>query len=124
MATQDCGAYAATVQAARRAGQNLSEEIWGPDGPPCDSSIDEIEEFAVQASKGIFDGVIARALELQNQRLAKQLACPDCQQPCDVRLKSRTIIGRRAEATIQEPVCHCPVCDRDFFPAAGSLAAR
>ena len=124
MAAKDCAKEHATVQVARRLGLKLSEEIWGPDGPPDDSSIDEIEEIAVQATIGLFDGVIARALEMQNERLPDQLPCPACQRSCDVTFKERTILGRRAEATIGEAVCHCPACDRDFFPSAGNIAAR
>lgn len=124
MATKECGMeQSEAVRMARHAGEKLSEAIWGRNGPPCDSSIDEIEEIAAQATIGIFDGVIARALELQNEQLSEEFPCPDCQHTCKVTFETRTIVGRRAEATIQEPVCHCPVCDRDFFPSAGIVAA-
>src|SRR5438128_672674 len=46
--------------------RQLAEEVYGPQGPAMDSSIDDIEEVAMQAVRAAFDGVIARALELQN----------------------------------------------------------
>jgi len=112
--------------AAKLAGQlaeSLSLEIYGPEGPDLDSDIDEIEELAVLAARAAFDAVIARALELQNQRLPEQLPCPQCQTESDVRFEERTIQGRMGPATIREPVCRCSVCERDFFPSAGSVAA-
>jgi hypothetical protein len=97
--------------------------VYGEDGPSLQTDIDEIEDHAVLAATAVFDAVMARALALQNQQFPDQLPCPDCQQECSVRLEERTIQGRMGPATIQEPVCRCSVCDRDFFPSAGSLAA-
>ena len=101
----------------------FSQEIYGDEGPDLDCDIDQIEDVAVLAARAAFDATIARALELQNQKLPEQLPCPQCQAGCSVGFESRTIQGRLGPATIREPVCHCPVCDRDFFPSAGSVAA-
>ena len=100
----------------------FSADIYGEDGPSLHTDIDEIEDNAVLAATAIFDAVIARALELQNQKLPDQMPCPDCGRECPVRLEERTIQGLMGPATIKEPVCRCSVCDRDFFPSAGSLA--
>jgi hypothetical protein len=102
----------------------FSEEVYGTEGPELDCDIDEIEELAVLAARAAFDAVIARALVLQNQKLPDRLACPTCQRGCRVELESRTIQGRMGPATIQEPVCHCSACERDFFPSASPLEAR
>lgn len=102
----------------------FSADVYGEEGPSLQTDIDEIEENAVLAATALFDAVIARALELQNQKLPDQMPCPDCHSPCPVRREERTIRGRMGPATIQEPVCRCPVCDRDFFPSAGNFAAR
>jgi len=101
----------------------FSAGVYGEDGPSLQTDIDEIEDNAVLAATAVFDAVIARALQLQNQKLPDQMPCPDCQGQCLVRLEERTVQGRMGPATIKEPVCRCSVCDRDFFPAAGSLAA-
>jgi hypothetical protein len=112
--------------AAKLAGQMaevFSKGIYGDDGPDLDCDIDQIEDVAVLAARAAFDAVIAQALELQNQRLPDRLPCPKCQTDSSVQFETRTIQGRMGPAEIREPVCHCPVCDRDFFPSAGNLAA-
>lgn len=103
---------------ARRLAEDFSEEVYGPEGTPLDADIDSIEDNAVLAAKAAFDAVIARALALQNQKLPDQLACPSCQKASSVKFKKRTIQGRMGPSEIQEPVCHCSACDRDFFPSA------
>lgn len=113
--------------AARMAGrmaQFFSAEVYGPEGPELDSDINEFEDLAVLAARAAFDAVIARALVLQNQKLPAQLSCPGCERNCDIEFEERTIQGRLGTARIQEPVCHCSGCDRDFFPSARKLAAR
>lgn len=110
-------------QWAAESAKVFSAGIYGEEGPSLLADIDEIEDNAVMAAIAVFDATIARALELQNQKLPEKMPCPDCQSTCSVRLKSRTIQGRLGPATIQEPVCRCSVCDRDFFPSAGSIAA-
>ena len=112
--------------AAKLAGQMaavLAKEIYGPEGPDLDCDIDEIEDVAVLAAKAAFDAVIARALLLQNQKLPGKLPCPKCENSCRVEFEKRTVQGRMGPAEIQEPVCHCSKCERDFFPSAGSTAA-
>lgn len=112
--------------AAKLAGQMaevFSEEVFGPEGPDLDCDINEIEELAVLSARAAFDAVIARALELQSQKLPNHLPCPKCQTESPVQFEARTIQGRMGPASIQEPVCHCSVCDRDFFPSAGIIAA-
>ena len=101
----------------------VAQEFYGEEGPALDCDIDEIEDIAVLAAKAAFDATIARALALQNQRLPEQLPCPDCQQLCQVRREARTIQGRLGSAKISEPFCHCPACQRDFFPSTGNTAA-
>lgn len=112
--------------AARLAGQlaeTFSLEVYGAEGPELDCDIDEIEELAVLAARAAFDAVIAQALRLQNQKLPDKLACPKCNRQHKVEFEERTIQGRMGTAKIQEPVCHCSACDRDFFPSAGNAAA-
>ena len=108
---------------AARLAETFAGEVYGPDGPELDCDIDEIEDLAVLAARAAFDAVIARALMLQNQQLPEELSCPKCHSPCRVEYEKRSLHGRMGSAEIQEPVCHCSACDRDFFPSAGSLAA-
>jgi len=108
---------------AQQLAETFSEEVYGSDGPELDCDIDEIEDLAVLAARAAFDAVIARALLLQNQKLPDKLSCPKCQSRCRVQFEERTVQGRMGPAQIQEPVCHCSACDRDFFPSAGNVAA-
>ena len=101
----------------------FTADVYGEDGPNMHTDIDEIEENAVLAATAVFDAVVANALDRQNRKLPDQVPCPDCQRECPVRLEERTVQGRMGPATIKEPVCRCSVCDRDFFPSTGSLAA-
>ena len=96
----------------------FSANAYGPDGPSLETDIDEIEDNAVLAATAVFDAVISRSLELQTQKLPDQVPCPECQRACSFRLEERTIQGRMGPASIEEPVCRCSVCDRDFFPSA------
>jgi len=107
---------------ARQLAETFSEEVYGADGPELDCDIDEIEDLAVLAARAAFDAVIARALLLQNQKLPDKLSCPKCQSRCRVQFEERTVQGRMGPARVQEPVCHCSACDRDFFPSAGNVA--
>lgn len=119
MATKE--ELAATL--ARPMADAFAQEIFGPQGPELDCDIDQIEDAAVLAARAAFDAVIARALELQKQRLPEKLPCPECGGLCLVEAETRTIQGRMGPAAIQEPCCSCPACKRDFFPSAGSFAA-
>jgi hypothetical protein len=104
--------------------ETFSQEIYGDEGPALDTDIDDIEETAVLAARAAFDAIIAEALRLQNQKLPSHMPCPKCDGSCPVRFKSRSIQGRMGPAQIQEPICSCSACDRDFFPSAGIIAAR
>lgn len=104
--------------------ETFSAEVYGPEGPELDTDIDQIEETAVLAARAAFDAVIAEALRLQNQKLPHRIPCPKCQKPSEPRFERRSIQGRMGSANIQEPVCFCSACDRDFFPSAGIAPAR
>ncbi len=101
----------------------VAHKFYGSKGPALDCDIDEMEDLAVLAARAAFDAVLAKALWLQSQQLPEELPCPDCQTPCRVKYEERTIQGRMASARIKEPFGHCPACERDFFPPAGSPAA-
>lgn len=93
---------------------------FGGEGPPKDTSFAEIEEFGHEMGQ-----VVARALD---ERLTSQHAahfqaatlCPVCETPCDPKesLAKRELQTTDGHIPISEPCCHCPVCDRDFFPSA------
>ena len=93
---------------------------FGPDGPPKDTTFAEIEEFGHQVGR-----MLARALDekLTNQHAIHfqgTVACPCCSTECPVAENAdpRPLQTTDGEVPLREPRCHCPVCDRDFFPSA------
>jgi hypothetical protein len=44
--------------------------------------------------------------------------CPACGMRCSLTTKRRTVLSGDGRISLQEQVGHCPVCRRDFFPAA------
>jgi hypothetical protein len=69
--------------------------------------------------------MVARALDekLTNQHAAHfegSAACPCCGASCaiEVNPKTRDVQTTDGDVPLREPICHCPVCNRDFFPSA------
>ncbi|MHB8860921.1 MAG: hypothetical protein ACYC6N_00845 [Pirellulaceae bacterium] len=93
---------------------------FGPVGPPVDTTFAEIEEFGHEVGK-----MVARAV---NEKLTNQHAvhfqgtvpCPCCGTVCPVAENpaTRDIQTKDGDVPLSEPRCHCPVCNRDFFPSA------
>lgn len=44
--------------------------------------------------------------------------CPACGTRCELKSKRRTVLSGDGRVSLQDQVGHCPVCRRDFFPAA------
>ena len=93
---------------------------FGPDGPPLETTFAEIEEFGHEVGK-----MVARAVDekLTSQHAAHfqgTAACPCCETACPVEENPKTRDVRTTDGVVplQEPICHCPVCNRDFFPSA------
>ena len=93
---------------------------FGANGPPIDTTFAEIEQFGHEVGK-----MLARALD---EKLTSQhavhfkgtAACPCCGTTCPVAENATTRDMQTTDGTIplSEPLCHCPVCNRDFFPSA------
>jgi hypothetical protein len=92
---------------------------FGADGPPIDTTFAEIEHFGHEVGK-----MLARALDekLTSQHAAHfegTAACPSCRTPCPVveNPKARDVQTTDGDIPLREPICHCPVCHRAFFPS-------
>lgn len=97
---------------------------FGPDGPPLNTTFAEIEEFGHEVGK-----MLARALDekLTNQHAGHfqgTAPCPCCETPCPVTENPdpRDFKTSDGDVPLREPLCHCPVCDRDFFPSTHRIA--
>ena len=93
---------------------------FGPEGPPLDTTFAEIEDFGHEMGR-----LLARALdeELAHQHAAHfagSASCPRCQTECPIaeHPKARDVQTTDGDVSLHEPACHCPVCNRDFFPSA------
>ena len=101
-------------------GKQVAREVF-PDGPGLDVSLIEIEELAAVASKALVRGAIETLTSDQAQQMPQEMPCPICGRPCELQVKARPIKVRGGEATLPEPVGHCPACRRDFFPSASRV---
>jgi hypothetical protein len=78
----------------------------------------EMEQVAAAAARGLTEGTISTLLEQQDQALDPQQPCPDCGTLCDVKHQQRPLAVQGGQVNLNEPVCHCSRCRRDFFPPA------
>jgi hypothetical protein len=100
-------------------GKLLAQEAF-PNGPGLDVSLADMEEVAARACKAIVRGAVETMTGEQAKQLSEEVACPICGLMCAVKRKARPLTVRGGEATLDEPVAHCPVCRRDFFPSTPS----
>ncbi len=103
-------------------GKIVARRAFGEAGPGLDADLTTLEQVAAAAARGLTEGTLTTLLEQQAQALPAESACPACSQPCPVHQEPRPLIGPGGSLTYREPVCHCPVCRRDFFPSAARLA--
>jgi hypothetical protein len=105
-------------------GKVVSRRAYGEEGPGLDIDFDSIESLAVEIGQAVIRGTIEEALTTQLKLLGDHQPCPACARDCPVTTASRTLQVRGGTIRYNEPICHCPACRRDFFPAAPELAAR
>ncbi len=93
---------------------------FGVDGPPVETTFAEIEDFGHEVGK-----MVARAVDekLTNQHATRfdgTADCPICETECPIaeNPKPRNFQTNDGDVPLHEPICHCPVCNRDFFPSA------
>lgn len=105
-------------------GKIVARRAFGEGGPSGPVSFHALEQLAHAAAQGLTEGTLLTLLQQLADALPEQIPCPDCGQPCPVNREQRllTILGGQ-QVPLDEPVCHCPACRRDFFPPADSPAA-
>jgi len=97
----------------------LSACGFGDEGPPKNTTFAEIEDFGHQMGQ-----IVARAVDeqLTTQHAAhfqERTPCPSCETPCPPKdvASGRDFKTTDGDVPLHEPVFHCPVCNRDFFPS-------
>jgi len=104
----------------------LTAMRYGPDGPPENTTFAEIEEFGHEVGRMLGRAVDQQLTSQHAEQFRNEAACPTCQTVCEpepfpAERELQTSDGRMP---IAEPVCHCSVCNRDFFPAAYRIEDR
>lgn len=93
---------------------------YGPEGPPADTTFAEIEAFGHEVGRIMGRSVDQQLTSQHAEQFQKTTACPTCQTLCELKPApaEREIQTSDGRVPIAEPVCHCSVCHRDFFPSA------
>ena len=112
------------TELAKRWGKIIVKEHWGERGPGLDVNLDQMEQVATAALRGLLAGTLEAATEQQAQHLAAPQPCPDCGRPCPLLTEDRTVTTGEGSFEHHEPKAHCPDCRRDFFPPAGAAGAE
>jgi hypothetical protein len=104
-------------------GKIVARRACGESGSALDLDLQAMEEIAAAATAGLTEGTFGTLLEQQAQTLCAEEPCPDCDHLCPVQRQDRPLgVQGGGQLTYHEPLCHCPVCRRDFFPPAARVA--
>src|SRR5262245_23461113 len=103
-------------------GKIIARRVYGEPGPGTDVDFTALEQIAAAAARGLTEGTLATLLEQQARTLPAEQPCPGCGRLCPVGAEARPLIVQGGQLTLNEPVCHCPDCRRDFFPPAAVAA--
>ena len=101
-------------------GKIIAQEAF-PNGPGLDVSLADMEELAVTASRALVQGAVEAMTGTQGKQFGNEAPCPTCGKICPLKTVPRPMVVRGGDATLNEPVGHCPGCRRDFFPAAAGV---
>lgn len=83
-----------------------------------------LEEAGHALGRAVAQGAVERLTVARAERLSEPQPCPTCGQLCPVEYRERPLNTVDGPIELQEPVCHCPACRRDFFPSASSIGPR
>jgi hypothetical protein len=101
-------------------GKIIAREAF-PDGPGLDVTLADMEELAIAASRALVKGAVETMTGSQGEQFGEEAPCPICAKMCSLKTVPRPVVVRGGDATLNEPVGHCPTCRRDFFPAAAGV---
>ena len=104
-------------------GKVIARRAFGEPGSP-DAPADflAMEEAAAAAASALAEGTLGALFDQQTRALDPTQPCPDCGKPCPVGTEERSLVIQAGKVALQEPVCRCPGCRRDFFPPPGRPA--
>jgi len=118
------GGSPAVRQKLQELAELISLEQFGEEGIPKEITFSEIEEIGHQVGQ-LAAGAMDQSLPLWHAKhLAAMEPCPQCGEDCQVQQRQRSLQTRDGTVTLDEPVCHCSRCARDFFPSASVAETR
>lgn len=120
----DQGWSGAVRQKLQELAELISHERFGEVGIPKEFTFSEIEEIGHQVGR-LAAGTIDQTLQLRHAgHLAEAEFCPGCGRGCPVERREREIQTRDGTVPLDEPVCYCDACERDFFPSTSPAETR
>ncbi len=103
----------------------LAETGFGPDGPSRDTDFATIESFGHRAGQMLGRAVDAHLVSRHAEHFQEGV-CPTCKTAGESKAlekeKARPLQTQDGTIPLVEPACHCPKCDRTFFPSADRIA--
>src|SRR5271155_4180328 len=84
----------AIFQLARNWGKIVSGRAFGEEGPGLDVDLNEMEEVAVIAMRGLAAGTLEAATAKQAERLGENQECPQCGRSSPVQREPRPVTAR------------------------------
>ena len=113
----------------------LAEAEFGPEGPSRDTDFATIERFGHRAGQMLGRAVDVHLIARHAEHF-QEGTCPTCATViCEAVIcetagesnalekeKTRPLQTQDGTIPLVEPACHCPKCDRTFFPSADRVA--
>jgi len=101
----------------------ISDEKYGPEGPPKALTWAEIEDVGHEIGRLAATEVDQKIQRQQAEDFDHTHDCPQCGRPCSPSIKHRSLETRDGPADLSEPACYCNACERSFFPSTCHAAA-
>ena len=111
---------AAIEEKIRELAELVSQAEYGEEGPPIETDFASIEELGHQFGQRFARTIDQTACEQHGQHFGISQPCPQCGRLCHISNKQRELETRDGGLSLSEPACHCPTCDRTFFPSANT----
>jgi hypothetical protein len=86
-------------------------------GSPGPVHFSRIEAAALSVGQQLSCGIQERVAREAAVTTPTKIACPTCQNECQVRYDKRTVRSTAGPVEVLEPQAHCRRCRRSFFPS-------
>jgi hypothetical protein len=80
-----------------------------------------IEARAHELGQQLSREIQLKRIEQISSDAAPAAKCPECGTRCELGRKKRRLTSIDGPLDVEEPMGHCPVCRRGFFPPPGNL---